>query len=66
MRLSLEGAEVPGRPQHQTSQPQSLNEGFSKLGAHVWGPRNKDYSILGSILGSRYVGKLRNLANRQM
>ena len=51
MRLSLEGAEVPGRPQHQTSQPQSLNEGFSKLGAHFWGPRNKDYSIWGLYWG---------------
>ena len=24
----------------------------------VWGPYNKEYSILGSILGSPYVGKL--------
>ena len=26
-----------------------LYGGFPKLGASVWGPNNKDYSILGSI-----------------
>ena len=31
----------------------SLNEGY-----HFGGPKNKDYSILGSILGSPYFGKL--------
>ena len=25
--------------------------GFPKLGVPFWGPHNKDYSILGSILG---------------
>ena len=25
--------------------------GFPKLGVPFWGPNNKDYSILGSILG---------------
>ena len=32
--------------------------GFLKLGVPFWGPHNKDYSILGSILGSAYLGKL--------
>ena len=32
--------------------------GFPKLGAPFWGPNNKGYSILGSILGSPYFGKL--------
>ena len=34
--------------------------GFPKLGASIFlgGPHNKDYSILGSILGSPYFGKL--------
>ena len=35
--------------------------GFPKLGVSfwgfsVWGPHNKDYDILGSILGSPYLG----------
>ena len=35
--------------------------GFLKLGVSYWGgPHNKDYSILGSILGSPYLGKLPN------
>ena len=29
---------------------------FPKLGVPFWGPHNKDYSILGSILGSPIVG----------
>ena len=33
-------------------------EGFPKLGVPFRGPKNKDYSILGSILGSPYFGKL--------
>ena len=32
--------------------------GFPKLGYHFGGPHNKDHSILGSILGSPYFGKL--------
>ena len=32
--------------------------GFPKLGVPFGGPNNKDYSILGSILGSPYFGKL--------
>ena len=32
--------------------------GFQSLGYHFGGPYNKDYSILGSILGSPYFGKL--------
>ena len=33
--------------------------GFPKLGVPFLGtPHNKDYSILGSILGSPYIGKL--------
>ena len=32
--------------------------GFLKLGVPFAGPYNKDYSILGSILGSPYFGKL--------
>ena len=35
-----------------------LYRGFPKLGVPYWGPHNKDYSILGSILGSPYFGKL--------
>ena len=32
--------------------------GFPKLGVPFGGPYNKDYSILGSILGSPYFRKL--------
>ena len=32
--------------------------GFPKLGYLTGGPHNKEYSILGSILGSPYFGKL--------
>ena len=38
--------------------PQKLHEGCPKLGVHVWSPYVKDYSILGSMLGSPYFGKL--------
>ena len=31
---------------------------FPKLGVPFGGPHNKDYSILGSILGSPHFGKL--------
>ena len=30
------------------------------MGLPFWGPNNTDYNILGSILGSPYVGKLPN------
>ena len=30
--------------------------GFPKLGYHFGGPHNKDYSILGSTLGSPILG----------
>ena len=36
---------------------------FPKLGVPFWGPNNKDYSILGSILGSLYFGKLPYVAH---
>ena len=32
--------------------------GFPKLGVPFWGPNNKEYSILGSVLGSPKFGKL--------
>ena len=33
--------------------------GFPKIGGNLFGgPHNKDYSILGSILGSPHFGKL--------
>ena len=32
--------------------------GFPRLGVPFWGPHNKDYRLLGSILGSHYFGKL--------
>ena len=32
--------------------------GFPNLGVPFWGPHNKDYNILGSILGFPYFGKL--------
>ena len=35
-----------------------VSGGFPKLGVPFWGPNNKDYSILGSILRSPYFGKL--------
>ena len=40
----------------------SMKWGFPKIrGTFFWGgPHNKDYSILGSILGSPYFGKLPN------
>ena len=34
--------------------------GFPKIGVPFWGPHNKDYNILGSILGSPHFGKLPN------
>ena len=40
--------------------PQLRNVGFPKLGVLFGGPHNKDYSILGSRLGSAYFGKLPN------
>ena len=36
------------------------------LGVPFWGPNNKDYSILGSILGSPYFGKLPNQENHEI
>ena len=38
----------------------NLNGGLPKLGVPFWGSYNKDSSILGSILGSPYLGKLPN------
>ena len=35
-----------------------LSGGFPNYGYLFGGPHNKDYSILGSILGSPYFGKL--------
>ena len=35
-----------------------LVSGLPKFGVPFWGPCNKDYSILGSMLGSPNVGKL--------
>ena len=32
----------------------STHEDFPKLGVPVWGAHNKDYSTLGSILGSSF------------
>ena len=43
-----------------------LYRGFPKLGVPYWGPHNKDYSILGSILGSPYFGKLPYRDNGKM
>ena len=37
---------------------------FPKLGVPFRGPNNKDYSILGSILGYPYFGKLPYLSKR--
>ena len=44
----------------QILKPSSLRlcGGFPKLGVPFGGPFHKDYSILGSILGSPYFGKL--------
>ena len=39
---------------------QNPNGGFPKLGVPFGGPNNKDYGILGSILGSPHFGKLSN------
>ena len=38
--------------------------GFPKLGVLLGGPHNKEYSILGSILGFPYSGKLPNTEDR--
>ena len=38
----------------------TLNGGFLKLRVPFWGIHNKDYSILGTILGSPCLGKLPN------
>ena len=37
-----------------------ISRGFPKLGVPFRGSNNKDYNILGSILGSPYFGKLPN------
>ena len=37
------------------------NGGFPKLGYLIGDPHNKEYSILGSILGSPHFGKLPNM-----
>ena len=37
---------------------QRVYGGLPKLGVPYWGPHNQDFSILGSILGSPYLGKL--------
>ena len=39
-------------------QPKLLMGSSPKLGVPFWGPHNKDDNILGSILGSPYLGKL--------
>ena len=39
----------------------ALDGGFPKLGVPFGDPHNKDYSILGSTLGSPYFGKLLDL-----
>ena len=41
-----------------TSEETRISGGFPKLGVPIWGPNNKDYGILGSILGYLYFGKL--------
>ena len=39
--------------------------GFPEIGGTLFGgPNNKDYSIVGSILGSPYFGKLPNEMNK--
>ena len=40
--------------------------GFAKLGVPYWGPYNKDYSRLGSILGSPHFVKLPNISVYQV
>ena len=42
----------------QAKNPKHLFGGFPKLGVPFGGPYNKDYSILGSILGYPNFGKL--------
>ena len=37
-----------------------INRGFQKIGKNFGGPQNKVCIILGSILGSRFFGKLPN------
>ena len=55
-------AQRAGWPSMQASKEakQGLYRGFPKLGAPFFGggPYNKDYRILGSMLGSPYLGKL--------
>ena len=46
----------PGAP--PTTHSKRTHVGFLTLGVPFGGPNNKDYSILGSILGSPYFGKL--------
>ena len=55
---------APGSKNHLGARPTlHRNGGFPKLGGTLFGgPHNKDYSILGSILGSPYFGKLPNHA----
>ena len=40
--------------------------GFPKIRGTILGVHNKDYSILGSILGSPYFGKLPYVIGHQM
>ena len=51
-------------PPDSQKEPLARFGGFPKLGVPFGGPHNKDYSILGSILGSPYLGKLPNLADQ--
>ena len=43
------------------SEKHNKMEVSQNYGYHFAGPQNKDYSILGSISGSPYFGKLPNL-----
>ena len=47
---------VKFEPSIDTGNLEILHGGFPELGI-LGGPNNKDYSILGSILGFPYVGK---------
>ena len=66
--VGIDGVDGRVEPQRHTvhcnlvsicREPGSYLERFPKIrGTNFGGPHNKDYSILGSILGSPYFGKL--------
>ena len=65
----LRTSQIYTRLLNSTLKPSGLRPQYPKMGVDqnegyfFGGPNNKDYNILGSILGSLYFGKLPNIMN---